>query len=86
MNESPDFGNNAPASKGLQIAKLLWQRFLKQPWQYKVFTLILLMVVLAWMIIFYSSFLIWQLFTFVMTKPLLHLIEWYLRKTDTTAT
>lgn len=82
MKESPAFANTTtPASKGIEIAKLLWQRFLMQPWQYKLITLTLLIVVSAWMIIFYSSFLLWKLFTLIMTKPLLHFIEWYLRKT-----
>ncbi|MGE3320615.1 MAG: hypothetical protein AB7I18_15120 [Candidatus Berkiella sp.] len=85
MKETPAFSNPAPASKGLEISKLLWLRFLKQSWQYKLITLSLLIMVLAWMVIFYSSFLLWKLFTLVMTKPLLHLIEWYLRKTAPSA-
>jgi hypothetical protein len=81
--------NNGPAlekavtekKRGLEIIKLLWARFLKQRWEYKLITLVLLFIVCVWMVVFYSSFLIWQLFTFVMTKPLLWFIEWYLKKT-----
>lgn len=70
-----------PSHHGLEIIKLLWERFLKQRWQYKVLTLSLLLIVIMWMVIFYSSFLIWQLFSMLLTKPLLRFIEWYLRKT-----
>lgn len=72
-----------PSSRGLVILKLLWERFLKQHWRYKLITLLLLIIASAWMIVFYSSFLLWKLFTFILTKPLLQLIEWYLKKTAT---
>lgn len=82
MNNGPNFEEaKSQKNQGLEIIKLLWARFLKQHWQYKLITLSLLMIVSIWMVVFYSSFLIWQLFTFVMTKPLLWIIEWYLRKT-----
>uniref|UniRef100_A0A0Q9YU27 Uncharacterized protein n=1 Tax=Candidatus Berkiella aquae TaxID=295108 RepID=A0A0Q9YU27_9GAMM len=72
-------GSNS--NRGVEILKLLWARFIKQPWQYKLITLALLIVVFVWMVIFYSSFLLWHLFSFILTKPLLHLVEWYLKKT-----
>ncbi len=70
-----------PSHRGVEIIKLLWERFLKQPWQYKVVTLSLLLIATMWMVIFYSSFLIWQLVSMLLTKPLLRFIEWYLKKT-----
>lgn len=70
-----------PPSRGVETIKLLWERFLKQHWQYKLLTLSLLLIAVMWMVIFYSSFLIWQLFSILLTKPLLKFIEWYLKKT-----
>jgi len=81
VKDAPPFEKGPSVNRGLGIIKLLWARFLKQPWQYKLITFVLLIIASAWMVVFYSSFLIWQLFTFVMTKPLLWVIEWYLKKT-----
>ncbi len=83
MNNGPAFDKAVTqTSRGLEIIKLLWARFLKQHWRYKLITLVILMIASVWMVVFYSSFLIWQLFVLVVTKPLLWFIEWYLRKTS----
>ncbi len=81
IDNPPNNPINNPASRGMVVLKLLWERFLKQHWRYKLITLLLLCIASAWMVIFYSTFLLWKLFTFLLTKPLLQLIEWYLKKT-----
>lgn len=81
IDNSAGNSNNNPSSRGMTILKLLWDRFLKQHWRYKLITLLLLFLASAWMVVFYSTFLLWKLFTLILTKPLLQLIEWYLKKT-----
>jgi hypothetical protein len=70
-------------SQPLVILKLLWKKFLKQtPWQ-RVITLGVILLTIFWMLVFYSSFVIWQVFSFVMTKIVLHGIQWYLQREET---
>ena len=69
-------------NRGLTILKLLWQRFLIQSWQYKIITVVVIALTLVWMIIFYSSYLIFKIISLVITKPLLYSVEWYLLKTQ----
>jgi hypothetical protein len=38
------------------------------------------LLTIFWIVVFYSSFVIWQVFTFVMTKVVLHGIQWYLER------
>jgi hypothetical protein len=82
MNNGPSVDKAiTQTNRGLEIIKLLWARFLKQHWQYKLITLFILIIASIWMVVFYSSFLIWQLFVFVISKPLLWFVEWYLKNT-----
>lgn len=69
---------NSP-NKTLPLLKLLWHKFRVQPVQYKIITLGVIAITLAWMLVFYTSFVIWQLFCFAMTKTVLKAVEWYLR-------
>lgn len=69
-------------NRGLTILKMLWKRFLLQSFVFKIITLAVILLTFFWMAIFYSSFLIWKIFSIIATKPLLIIIEWYLRKTE----
>ena len=67
-------------SQPLVILKLLWKKFLKQSPGQRIITLAVILLTLFWMVVFYSSFIIWQVFVFVMTKIVLHSIQWYLQR------
>jgi hypothetical protein len=66
-------------NKTLPLLKMLWHKFHVQPVQYKLITLGVIAITMAWMLVFYTSFVIWQLFCFAMTKTVLKAVEWYLR-------
>ncbi|MBS0290013.1 MAG: hypothetical protein JSS07_08290 [Proteobacteria bacterium] len=67
---------------GLQILKRLWKRFWEQSIVFKLITIVVILLTLLWMVIFYSSFLIWKIFSYIALKPMLYFIEWYLDKTE----
>ncbi|MBS0286381.1 MAG: hypothetical protein JSR17_03745 [Proteobacteria bacterium] len=67
-------------SRAWTVLKLLWKKFWRQSFFGRLITVFLMLFTIVWMLIFYSSFIIWQIFCFVMTKVLLFLLEWYLKR------
>jgi transcriptional regulator of nitric oxide reductase len=67
-------------SRALFILKGLWKKFWQQKPLHRAVTFMVMLLTILWMFIFYSSFIIWQVFSFVMTKVLLFSLEWYLKK------
>lgn len=66
-------------NKSLPLLVLLWKKFLTQPLQYKIITLVVIMITVVTMVVFYTSFVIWQLFCLVLSKTVLAAVAWYLR-------
>lgn len=72
--------NEKVENQALVILKLLWEKFLKQKLSHKIITLFFMLATLLWIAIFYTSFFLWKLFSFVMIKVFLRIITWYLKK------
>lgn len=68
--------------RAMILLNQLWGKFKIQSLRYQVVTLLVMVMTVFWLVIFYSSFIIWQLFTFVMTKVLLRVLEWYLARSN----
>lgn len=62
------------------LLKILWAKFKSQPIYFQVPTLIVLLVTILWILIFYTSFVIWQIFMFIMSRVFLGFVEWYIRQ------
>ncbi len=69
-------------SKAVNILKLLWKRFNRQTLANKFITLLVMMVTSLVLILFYSSFVMWQIFSFIIAKGILGALEWYLIKVE----
>mgnify|MGYP003626401510 CR=1 FL=1 len=76
----------APSSKQgkkiLRVLKRLWRRFLMQSILTKWITLILIVITIAVGVIFFSSVLLWKLFSFVIFKIIINALDWYLEVTE----
>ncbi len=68
--------------RALVTLKLLWKKFNKQTPKNRVITLLVILITIAWIGLFYLSYVLWQVFSFVMTKIILWAIEWYLHWDD----
>ncbi len=82
MLESNNSNINQQEHRAFTILKLLWKKFWKQTLMNRIITVLVMLLTIMWMFVFYSSFILWQIFTFVMTKVLLFLIEWYLKREE----
>ncbi|MBN9286422.1 MAG: hypothetical protein BGO43_06945 [Gammaproteobacteria bacterium 39-13] len=69
-------------ARAVVVLKLLWKKFLKQRFSHQIITFVFIMIMLIWIIVFYSSFLIWKIFSFFMTKVVLRIVEWYLKREE----
>ncbi|MGD9591982.1 MAG: hypothetical protein AB7V32_05635 [Candidatus Berkiella sp.] len=67
-------------SRALIILKGLWKKFWQQKPLHRLITFLVMLLTILWMVIFYSSFIIWQIFCFVMTKIVLWGLEWYVKE------
>lgn len=62
------------------LLSILWTKFKSQPIYFQAPTLIVLLITLLWILVFYTSFVIWQIFTFIMSRVFLGFVEWYIRQ------
>lgn len=69
-------------SRAVVVLKLLWKKFLKQKFLHQVITLLFIIITIVWIVVFYSSFLIWKIFSFLMTNVVLRIVEWYLKREE----
>ncbi len=67
-------------NRALIILKGLWKKFWQQKPLNRLITVMVMLITILWMVIFYSSFILWQLFMFVMTKIILFGLEWYVKE------
>lgn len=67
-------------NKSLPLLILLWKKFLTQPIRTKIITLAVIVITVITLVVFYTSFIMWQIFCFVLGNTVLRGVEWYLRK------
>lgn len=71
-----------PEQKLKRVVKLLWRRFLQQSILTKWITLVVLLLTLVISLVFFSTYIIWRIFSFVFFKGFVNTLDWYLRLTD----
>jgi len=74
--------SDKPGQKIARVLKRLWKRFLVQSILVKWITLILIVLTCAVGILFFSTFLLWKLFSFVIFQIIINGLDWYLEATD----
>lgn len=74
-----------PEQKLKRIVRLLWKRFLHQSILTKWITLLVLLFTIIVSIVFFSTYIIWRIFSFVVFKGFVNTLDWYLRVTDDNA-
>ena len=68
--------------RAFKILKLLWKKFWRQKLLHRLITVFVMLLTLLWILIFYSSWIIWKIFGFVMIKVFLLFIEWYSKEEE----
>lgn len=71
-----------PGRKIVRVLKRLWKRFLVQSILTKWITLILMMITCAVGILFFSTFILWKIFSFVVFRVIINTLDWYLSATE----
>ncbi len=81
--QAGNYSTTASESKrALTLLQLLWKKFRRQPFLHKIVTLLVIIITFLFLIVFFSSFLIWQAFMFISSKTIFAAIEWYLHYDD----
>lgn len=78
--------SDRPGKKIIRVLKRLWKRFLVQSILIKWITLILIILTLAVGILFFSTFILWKLFSFVIFQVIINGLDWYLGVTENKTT
>lgn len=78
MDTDTTLNNELPKNRTLRILKLLWNKFVNQPIYTKWITLILLLFTVLVVSLFFSTFFLWKILTYVFSNIFLRLLEWYL--------
>jgi hypothetical protein len=64
----------------ITLLKMLWEKFKSQPIYYQAPTLLVILFTMVWILVFYSSFVIWKIFSLTMAKVFFVFVEWYVKK------
>jgi hypothetical protein len=65
------------------VLGLLWKKYKRQSVYGKILTLSLILLVIIWSVLFYSSFLIKEAIYFILKISVLRAITWYVRRSET---
>jgi hypothetical protein len=67
-------------SRTITILKLLFEKFKRQTLAHQAITFFVIILGAIGLLLFYSSFLIWQALSYLMTHGILRTLEWYLKR------